>query len=523
MEPNIISLDLLSYYCGLPTEKLLENKDFRFIDNKANILGVAHCDYVNIGYKFKTYGTDDDFCVFCPRLDDRLGVYLLMEVMHKMGINYDILLTDNEERGSSTASLFSTDKKYNWIFEVDRRGYGAVTYCYTEMEKPLEEFMPIAHGTFSDISLLDWLGIGAFNLAVGYEHEHTEGCYATSDVLFKNLENFKRFYDKHKDTPFIHKYTQPTFGYKAYNSVYSSGGASTWSPFYNSTSDPNGFRKYSSKPKITGYGLYDNDGYGNSSSNDGFSSHGYNYDSDIVKYNETDNTFYTNDSDVSDINKDMQHIDKIMDPEPQINFSEKDKKYYRYAFTKAMVALHMCPHNVDVVQLEQAENKHDVVLNTCTNCELCYVCNIVNYIDSYESYGSEQSSILNWQSNAPYDDNDPLRSVDDVSIGELNCFYEELVMPNLVTIKSDKELNKALWKLEQSPIVWNIVFKTIPKNIGTRLYKFIKQHNYTKAVNCCNELLKTNFNRVYYHVMLDWIMYQKEYSDIYKIECETVE
>ena len=40
-------------------------------------------------------------------LDDRLGAYIILDLLPKLGINVDVLLTVGEEQGRSTANFFA--------------------------------------------------------------------------------------------------------------------------------------------------------------------------------------------------------------------------------------------------------------------------------------------------------------------------------------------------------------------------------------------------------------------------------
>lgn len=232
---SAFNLKELEKYCAMPTKDLVEPNKYKYINRGAKILGVAHCDYVEIPYYFKSYvNSEKDWMAFCPRFDDRIGVYLLMEVLSKLGMEYDILLTDNEEKGGSTAGDFKNpaNKTYNWIFEVDRRGCDAVTYCYREMDDVLKPYFKKGAGSFSDISTLAWMQTGAFNIGVGYHHEHTSECYCLSTELFYNISRLLKFYNENKDTRFEHKHIvgppvgvgkhQPYGGWTGYGGGYSS-------------------------------------------------------------------------------------------------------------------------------------------------------------------------------------------------------------------------------------------------------------------------------------------------------------
>jgi len=207
-----------------------------FIDNGAKVLAVAHLDTVggsswkNNGTKQKPlwekvkygipeplyYGSKADVEITSIQLDDRLGVWLITNVLSKLDMQYDILLTTDEEIGASTARNFDTKKQYNWIFEFDRRGYGNVVmyqYHTKELETILESAgYDVQHGTFSDISMLDSLGCSAFNFGCGYNLEHTDKCYTTLSKVHLCVAMFEGFYNGYKDTHFEHE-GYDDFGY----------------------------------------------------------------------------------------------------------------------------------------------------------------------------------------------------------------------------------------------------------------------------------------------------------------------
>jgi len=201
-----------------------------FIDNGANVLAVGHLDTVgehgewrNVGTKKEPkyqripsenkpaliYKTQTDAVIESIQLDDRLGVWLITDVLPRLlGNQYDILLSTNEEVGASTASLFNPDKKYNWIFEFDRRGYGNVVmyhYHTHELEKMLEAYgYDVQQGTFSDISVMDDLGCAAFNFGCGYFSEHTQYCNARLSHIHVCVAMFEEFFSSNKDKFFEH-------------------------------------------------------------------------------------------------------------------------------------------------------------------------------------------------------------------------------------------------------------------------------------------------------------------------------
>ena len=174
------------------------------IDRGSDVLGVAHLDTVQQAKNFRVSKGK----VYSPRLDDRLGVYVMLKLLPSLGVKTDILLTTNEEIGKSTALHYSPKKDYNWMYSFDRAGDDVVMYQYytNEYAELLEEhgFNDVGYGTYSDLSDLDHLGVMGMNVGVGYELYHSVKSYAYLNVLKKNVMRFKSFYDSHKDVHHPH-------------------------------------------------------------------------------------------------------------------------------------------------------------------------------------------------------------------------------------------------------------------------------------------------------------------------------
>ena len=199
---NINSLVNLCNMCNMKIRKfgkygkLTENNHgiTVFQDNGANILGVAHLDAVG-----KTTPQIRGDIIQCMQLDDRLGAWVLLELLPQLGCpKFDVLLTDNEERGDSTAQYFTPPdgRKYNWIFEFDRMGTDVVMYDYEDdaSEKLLEEYnFKLGWGSFTDICHLDHLGCKAFNFGTGYHNQHRKECYADLNDTLEMAQKFVEF------------------------------------------------------------------------------------------------------------------------------------------------------------------------------------------------------------------------------------------------------------------------------------------------------------------------------------------
>ena len=195
-----------SLITDLPTRHLI------YQDNGADILAVGHIDTVDNHRSTQTqvgleaHNKTMDLAKYYqtgPQLDDRLGVWALLSVLPEF-MNYDILLTDNEEIGQSTAGSFEppSGKAYHWIFELDRRKDGCVLYQYgsKKWNKELNRAgFRIDRGSFSDIGYLDHLGVQAVNVGVGYDHEHTLACDWDINMMREQLKKLVNFYERNKD------------------------------------------------------------------------------------------------------------------------------------------------------------------------------------------------------------------------------------------------------------------------------------------------------------------------------------
>lgn len=186
------------------------------------ILAVAHCDTVldsNVFAVDKKLGV-----VMSPNLDDRLGVYTLLELLPRLGIKPHVLLSTDEERCASTAEGFAPPKgqAFNWMFSFDRRGSGAVTYQYDEMIPHLKGFFEVKRGSFSDLSVLDSLGVAGVNIGTAYHDEHSYGCRMYEAEFFTQIAAFVQFWNAKKDTAIPHaasrgpKRRSQSWGYGGY-------------------------------------------------------------------------------------------------------------------------------------------------------------------------------------------------------------------------------------------------------------------------------------------------------------------
>lgn len=180
-----------------------------YIDRGSDVLTVAHLDAVGSKTHFgHLHFLGEKTIIFSPWLDDRLGVFIILDVLPRLGYNCDILLCTNEEKGESTAQFFEAPEGKHWRYlaEFDRMGEDIVTYDYRvpEMNKALVAagFSHPSHGAYTDIASLYHLGVGAFNVGVGYESPHTNWCKAELEVTFRQLVRYLRFAEANAETTF---------------------------------------------------------------------------------------------------------------------------------------------------------------------------------------------------------------------------------------------------------------------------------------------------------------------------------
>ncbi len=194
-----------------PQAKYISVPDGRqliYIDNNSPILGVAHLDTTMKPTHFgwgRHYSKMQDQCIFSPQVDDRLGAYTLLDLLPQVGIVCDILLSVGEEIGDPTSRFFRPAKRYNWMFQFDRKGTDAVHYQY-QTEEWLNvlntHFTGVNRGSYSDIHFMESLGICGVNVGTGYYDYTGAGAWASLDDLTSQVNKFKIFYEALKDIKF---------------------------------------------------------------------------------------------------------------------------------------------------------------------------------------------------------------------------------------------------------------------------------------------------------------------------------
>jgi len=201
---------------GFQQHTLSDGSFYLFQDNGADILMVAHLDVVSLPVTFRHKRGK----VTSVALDDRLGVYILLEVLPALGIVCDVLLTVDEEDGDSTARGFQPTKEYKWVGEFDRKGTDVVVYDYMDNAwlDALESVgYRIGLGCYSDISELEFMGVACANFGCGYKKIHTIKCRANLRTVQRAIGRFAKFYAQYKDTRFVcgvaYRQREETVGY----------------------------------------------------------------------------------------------------------------------------------------------------------------------------------------------------------------------------------------------------------------------------------------------------------------------
>jgi len=186
-----------------------------FKDNGSQVLAVAHLDYVGSAshapqrITLKPAQGADRELIFHPALDDRLGAYIIGDVLPKYGVRVDILYTTGEETHKSSAKVFAPIKSYDWVVEFDRRGTDVVGYQYQDDDCEWSKLvraakMTVGNGSYTDIVDLEFMKVLCFNWGIGYHNEHTAYCHVEMLELRQQLYGFMTFYEQNvgKKLPF---------------------------------------------------------------------------------------------------------------------------------------------------------------------------------------------------------------------------------------------------------------------------------------------------------------------------------
>lgn len=200
-----------------PDSRTGRERFYYYADNGSDVLAVAHLDHVQADGTCQVIDTAAGLMAVSGALDDRLGVYVILELLPKLGITCDWLLTTDEELGASTADEFFSEKDYNWIIEFDRGGTDVVMYDYEtpELVELVEESgARVGSGSWSDICLLEHLGCAGINWGVGYQDYHGPRAHVWLEDTFRMVAYFLRFYKANSDTFLKHEarswFSEPT-------------------------------------------------------------------------------------------------------------------------------------------------------------------------------------------------------------------------------------------------------------------------------------------------------------------------
>ena len=186
---------------------------YLFKDNGADILFVAHLDTVGPHEERTAHFADTagGTVLYSRALDDRLGAYVGLELLPKMGMKFDYLLTTGEEDGLSTAAFFDAsdhhDRQYNWIIEFDRGGTDVVMYSYedeTLVDMVEATGADVGNGILSDISYMEHVGVKAFNWGVGYRDYHGPRAHVWLSDMFEMIDYFADFHETWADVHLPH-------------------------------------------------------------------------------------------------------------------------------------------------------------------------------------------------------------------------------------------------------------------------------------------------------------------------------
>lgn len=182
-----------------------DDRFYWYKDNGSDILAIAHLDTVQEDMTCQVIHTAGGLLAVSGALDDRLGAYVILELLPALGITCDWLLTTDEEMGASTASDFHPDKDYNWMFQFDRAGTDVVMYDYEtdELCELVEKAgAQVGRGSYSDISALTHLRCAGINWGVGYQEYHSDRSHAWLDDTLRSVARFVKFYRANCDKVF---------------------------------------------------------------------------------------------------------------------------------------------------------------------------------------------------------------------------------------------------------------------------------------------------------------------------------
>jgi hypothetical protein len=178
-----------------------------FQDNGCRVLAVCHLDTVH-PYRGYQYERQHDR-LWCSTLDNRLGAYLMLDFLPDLGLSFDVLLTDHEETGRSTARFFAPPREYNWIFSFDAPRNHVKMYDYASRDSLTllhsYGFVPVHHLIASDICSLPQQSCKAFNIGCGVSKMHSKKyAHANLAVARKSMGQFVDFFQHYENRMLPH-------------------------------------------------------------------------------------------------------------------------------------------------------------------------------------------------------------------------------------------------------------------------------------------------------------------------------
>lgn len=211
-------LVLMTKYLRKHKYKVTETKQYILAEGELPVCLVAHLDTVGelLNNKQENVIYDDKQDILHVlgghTLDDRLGVWLIIQMI-EMGKKPSIIFTTDEELGGLAAADIVTSypicplEKIDFIIELDRKGFNDSVY-YTcgniEFQNYINSFgFETAEGSFTDCLILGeaW-DIAAVNLSISYYNEHTyyeyahlKGALSTLDKVVKILDDWTGHYN----------------------------------------------------------------------------------------------------------------------------------------------------------------------------------------------------------------------------------------------------------------------------------------------------------------------------------------
>ena len=188
---------LLNKWLSTSTDKLFARlptlgsggERYAYVDNGADVLAIAHLDTVQPLSGITSIQGD---IIHAIGLDDRLGAY---GITHCLPFAVDLLYTDHEEIGESTAEYFTPRKEYRYIIEIDRCGVDCVTYG-RDNPRFLDGLRAVGFelgvGSFTDLCFLDSPAC-MVNVGTGYYRPHAKDSFFSLSEFQAGIDRITRF------------------------------------------------------------------------------------------------------------------------------------------------------------------------------------------------------------------------------------------------------------------------------------------------------------------------------------------